>query len=146
MGCFLGSTLNGLGTRPVNYPFDRRTTGNKNPNLGLCIDYLGFNQGFFMAYSRAVSRFCFRLQSISTKFNTKTPFPLCTDSSSFIKSTSKPHLSSSSRCTSRLPLELSALITMMPLHSAIASACLKSGLLIESHSWGLVPQGISMPL
>ncbi|KAI3711608.1 hypothetical protein L1987_70147 [Smallanthus sonchifolius] len=99
-----------------------------------------------MAYSRAVSRLCLRLQSVSPKFNTKTSFPLCTDSSSFIKSASKPQISSSSRRTSRLPVELSALITMMPLHSAIASACLKSGLLIESHSWGLVPQGISMPL
>ncbi|KAM0020795.1 hypothetical protein Hdeb2414_s0025g00671001 [Helianthus debilis subsp. tardiflorus] len=49
-------------------------------------------------------------------------------------------------CCVRLPVELSALITMMPLHSAIASSCLKSGLLIDSHSWGLVPQGISMPL
>ncbi|KAK1413892.1 hypothetical protein QVD17_29629 [Tagetes erecta] len=101
-----------------------------------------------MAYSRAVSRLCFRLQSsTSPKFNSKSSFPSSTDSSSFIKSASKPQISSSScRHTSRLPVELSALITMMPLHSAIASSCLKSGLLIESHSWGLVPQGISMPL
>ncbi|KAF5776274.1 hypothetical protein HanRHA438_Chr12g0534001 [Helianthus annuus] len=89
--------------------------------------------------TRAVSRLCVRLQSISPKFNTK-PSP------SFINSASKTPISSSSRRTSRLPVELSALITMMPLHSAIASSCLKSGLLIDSHSWGLVPQGISMPL
>ncbi|KAK1417330.1 hypothetical protein QVD17_26457 [Tagetes erecta] len=99
-----------------------------------------------MAYSRTVSRLCFRLQSTSLKFNTKTPVSICTDSSSFIKSTFNAPISSSTRCTSRLPVELSALITMMPLHSAIASSCLKSGLLIESQSWGLVPQGISMPL
>ncbi|KAI3802913.1 hypothetical protein L1987_31060 [Smallanthus sonchifolius] len=80
------------------------------------------------------------------KFNTKTSVSLFTDSSSFIKSTSKPQISSSTRRTSRLPEELSALMTMMPLHTAIASSCLKSGLLMESQSWGLVPQGISMPL
>ncbi|KAF5788487.1 hypothetical protein HanXRQr2_Chr10g0464531 [Helianthus annuus] len=86
-----------------------------------------------MATSKAVTRLCFRLQSL--KFNPKSSL-----SSSFIQ------LSSSARITSRLPVELSALITMMPLHSAIASSCLKSGLLMESQSWGLVPQGISMPL
>ncbi|GJZ13098.1 hypothetical protein Tco_0548328 [Tanacetum coccineum] len=37
--------------------------------------------------------------------------------------------------------ELSALVTMLPLHSAIVSSCLKSRLLIESQSWGFVPQG-----
>ncbi|GJY52226.1 GDP-L-galactose phosphorylase 2 [Tanacetum coccineum] len=36
--------------------------------------------------------------------------------------------------------ELSALMTMLPLHSAIVSSCLKSGLLIESRSLGIVPQ------
>ncbi|XWS72558.1 hypothetical protein CRYUN_Cryun02cG0050100 [Craigia yunnanensis] len=47
---------------------------------------------------------------------------------------------------SRLPVELSCLISMMPLHSAVASARLRSFLAIESQSWGLIPQGISMPL
>ncbi|KAK8348899.1 hypothetical protein V6Z11_A06G109000 [Gossypium hirsutum] len=46
----------------------------------------------------------------------------------------------------RLPVELSCLISMMPLHSAVASARLRSFLAIESQSWGLIPQGISMPL
>ncbi|XP_076911582.1 uncharacterized protein LOC143569592 [Bidens hawaiensis] len=90
--------------------------------------------------TRAASRLCFRLQSLTPKFTTKS----CTDS--FMQSASKPQLSASSRRISRLPVQLGALITMMPLHTAVASACLKSGLLIESHSWGLVPQGISMPL
>ncbi|XVF48534.1 hypothetical protein PTKIN_Ptkin03bG0198400 [Pterospermum kingtungense] len=47
---------------------------------------------------------------------------------------------------SRLPVELSCLMSMMPLHSAVASARLRSFLAIESQSWGLIPQGISMPL
>ncbi|OVA20326.1 hypothetical protein BVC80_157g139 [Macleaya cordata] len=42
---------------------------------------------------------------------------------------------------SRLPLELSSLESMMPLHSAIASARLKSILSAESQSWGMIPQG-----
>ncbi|XP_071742327.1 uncharacterized protein [Rutidosis leptorrhynchoides] len=104
-----------------------------------------------MAYSsRAVSRLCSRFQSLSPKFNTsnKNFVSLSTDSSSpsFFKFTSNPQISSSFRRTSRLPVELSALITMLPLHSATASSCLKSGLSLESQSWGLVPQGISMPL
>ncbi|KVG81972.1 hypothetical protein Ccrd_026176 [Cynara cardunculus var. scolymus] len=97
-----------------------------------------------MASSRAVSRLCSRLHSLSPKFTTKRSPSLSLDSSSFVKSTSNPQVSSSSRRFSRLPVELSALITMMPLHSAIASACLKSGLSLESESWGLVPQEISM--
>ncbi|XWS70332.1 hypothetical protein CRYUN_Cryun03dG0039000 [Craigia yunnanensis] len=47
---------------------------------------------------------------------------------------------------SRLPLELSCLISMMPLHSAVASARLRSFLAIESQRWGLISQGISIPL
>ncbi|ESR64427.1 hypothetical protein CICLE_v10010763mg, partial [Citrus x clementina] len=42
---------------------------------------------------------------------------------------------------SRLPVELSSLESMLPLHSAIASARLKSSLPLECHCWGLVPQG-----
>ena len=41
----------------------------------------------------------------------------------------------------RLPVELSCLESMMPLHSAIASARLTSSLSIESKCWGLTPQG-----
>lgn len=44
----------------------------------------------------------------------------------------------------RLPVELSCLISMMPLHSAVASARLRSLLAVESHSWGLIPQGLSL--
>ncbi|VFQ77190.1 unnamed protein product [Cuscuta campestris] len=47
---------------------------------------------------------------------------------------------------SRLPVELSGVETMMPLHSALASARLNSNLSIESQSWCLAPQGKSMPL
>ena len=38
---------------------------------------------------------------------------------------------------------MSCLISMMPLHSAIASARLTSVLSVESQSWGLIPQGES---
>ncbi|XP_010249675.2 PREDICTED: uncharacterized protein LOC104592161 [Nelumbo nucifera] len=68
---------------------------------------------------------------------------------SSFKSSSQSQVSASAKRiygTSRLPLELSSLVSMMPLHSAIASARLRSSLSIESQSWGLIPQGISMPL
>ena len=41
----------------------------------------------------------------------------------------------------RLPLELSSVETMIPLHNAIASARLVSSLSTDSQSWSLVPQG-----
>ncbi|XP_022730182.1 uncharacterized protein LOC111285158 isoform X2 [Durio zibethinus] len=66
-----------------------------------------------------------------------------------LNSSSQPQVSSSVKRISgipRLPVELSCLISMMPLHSAVASARLRSFLAIESQSWGLIPQGISMPL
>ncbi|XP_044471838.1 protein NONRESPONDING TO OXYLIPINS 2, mitochondrial-like [Mangifera indica] len=63
-----------------------------------------------------------------------------------LKSSSQPLVSSSVKRISRLPVELSCLMSMMPLHSAVASARLRSFLSIDSQSWGLVPQGISMPL
>lgn len=47
---------------------------------------------------------------------------------------------------SRLPVELSCLISMLPSHSAIASARLQSLISIDSQSWGLVPQGLSLIL
>ncbi|KAI4377103.1 hypothetical protein MLD38_014788 [Melastoma candidum] len=50
------------------------------------------------------------------------------------------------RSISRLPVELSGAMSLMPLHTAIASSLLRSSLAVESWSWGLVPQGLSMPL
>ncbi|URE23261.1 hypothetical protein MUK42_07441 [Musa troglodytarum] len=38
------------------------------------------------------------------------------------------------------------LVSMLPLHAAVASARLNSLLSAEPQSWGWVPQGISMPL
>ncbi|RWW18827.1 hypothetical protein GW17_00017153 [Ensete ventricosum] len=47
-----------------------------------------------------------------------------------------------SSCTPRLPVSSHCLVSMLPLHSAIASARLRSVLAAESQRWGLVPQGI----
>ena len=44
----------------------------------------------------------------------------------------------------RLPVETSCLLAMFPLHNAIASARLQSLLSVDSQSWCLVPQGISL--
>ncbi|KAK6249072.1 hypothetical protein QUC31_020637 [Theobroma cacao] len=66
-----------------------------------------------------------------------------------LKPSSQSQVSSSvKRITgiSRLPVELSCLMSMMPLHSAVASARLRSFLAVESQSWGLISQGISLPL
>ncbi|XP_010915846.3 uncharacterized protein [Elaeis guineensis] len=49
-------------------------------------------------------------------------------------------------CIPRLSTCSSCLVSMLPLHSAIASARLRSVLSAESQSWGMIPQGISMPL
>ncbi|XP_038985017.1 uncharacterized protein LOC103696072 [Phoenix dactylifera] len=49
-------------------------------------------------------------------------------------------------CISRSATCSSCLVSMLPLHSAIASARLRSVLSAESQSWGMIPQGISMPL
>ncbi|CAN6201504.1 unnamed protein product [Urochloa humidicola] len=46
----------------------------------------------------------------------------------------------------RLPSVCGGLLTVMPLHSAVASARLRSAISPESQSWGVVPQGNSMPL
>ncbi|KAJ4808331.1 hypothetical protein LUZ62_020897 [Rhynchospora pubera] len=46
----------------------------------------------------------------------------------------------------RLPLMSAGLLSSLPLHSAIASCRLRSVLSAESQSWGLIPQGNSMPL
>ncbi|GAY48275.1 hypothetical protein CUMW_110470 [Citrus unshiu] len=56
-----------------------------------------------------------------------------------LKSSSLPQVSSSSvkRVSSRLPVELSCLISMLPSHSAIASARLQSLISTDSQSWGL---------
>ncbi|XP_038981421.1 uncharacterized protein LOC103706854 [Phoenix dactylifera] len=46
----------------------------------------------------------------------------------------------------RLRKDSSCLVSMLPLHSAIASARLRSVLSPVSQHWGWVPQGTSMPL
>ncbi|XP_059638143.1 protein NUCLEAR FUSION DEFECTIVE 6, mitochondrial-like [Cornus florida] len=96
-----------------------------------------------MASSTVLSRLSSRLQHVGIKLNKGS---LSADIS--LMKLSSQSASSARRISrmSRLPLELSSVESMMPLHSAIASARLTSSLSIESQSWGLIPQGISMPL
>ncbi|KAB2077455.1 hypothetical protein ES319_A06G101800v1 [Gossypium barbadense] len=109
-----------------------------------------------MAGSTILSRLSSsRLKALPVKLKSSKPVlptisPLKSSSRSQFSSASSSSSSSSSlkRISGipRLPVELSCLISMMPLHSAVASARLRSFLAIESQSWGLIPQGISMPL
>ncbi|CAL5215136.1 unnamed protein product [Lathyrus oleraceus] len=87
--------------------------------------------------SKAFSRLTSRLHSLLTK-----PSPLSSHLKPKLQSATLPRLS----FTSRLPVELGSLESMLPLYTAVASARLVSSLSIESIGWGLVPQGISMPL
>ncbi|XWS26321.1 hypothetical protein CRYUN_Cryun26dG0022000 [Craigia yunnanensis] len=99
----------------------------------------------------AVSTILSRLSSARLK---ALPFKLKSKNSmlptiSPLNSSSQSQVSSSVKRISgisRLPVELSCLISMMPLHIVVASARLRSFLAVESESWGLIPQGISMPL
>ncbi|XP_010500993.1 PREDICTED: uncharacterized protein LOC104778278 [Camelina sativa] len=94
-----------------------------------------------MACSRVLGRFSSRLkhlcQNLSNKNANVSSLP------SPIKSASPSSATCRLSRSSRLPVELSS---MIPLHSAIASSRLVSSLSIESKIWGLVPQGLSMPL
>uniref|UniRef100_A0A0E0LB83 Uncharacterized protein n=1 Tax=Oryza punctata TaxID=4537 RepID=A0A0E0LB83_ORYPU len=60
---------------------------------------------------------------------------------------SSPLLTASSRRASslhRLPSVCGGLLSVMPLHSAVASARLRSAISPESQSWGVVPQGVAL--
>ncbi|XP_068653547.1 uncharacterized protein [Aristolochia californica] len=90
------------------------------------------------ASARAHSLFC---RSGSNK--------MLTPEGSLCRSSSKSQIKLSENKISRisrLPSEVRCLVSMMPLHSAIASARLNSILSAESQSWGMIPQGLSMPL
>ncbi|KAG6739654.1 hypothetical protein POTOM_057267 [Populus tomentosa] len=96
-----------------------------------------------MASTKVVSRLSTRLQPFLFKLNKKS---LAAELSS-LKSSSLPTQVSVPATTrrlsrsSRLPLQLSCVESMLPLHSAVASARLISSLSSESDSWALVPQG-----
>ncbi|MED6145509.1 hypothetical protein PIB30_025979 [Stylosanthes scabra] len=82
--------------------------------------------------------------SCRMKLLSQTKLPKLPSSSSSSLSPSAPRIIT--RTTSRLPVELGSIGSMMPLHNAVASARLVSSLCTESQTWCLVPQGISMPL
>ncbi|MBA0810614.1 hypothetical protein Gohar_002586 [Gossypium harknessii] len=100
-----------------------------------------------MAGSTILSRLSSsRLKALPVKLKSSKPV---LPTISPLKSSSQSQFSSASSSSSsvkrisgisRLPVELSCLISMMPLHSAVASARLRSFLAIESQSWGLIPQ------
>ncbi|RVX17571.1 hypothetical protein CK203_003873 [Vitis vinifera] len=98
-----------------------------------------------MAASTVLSRLSCRSSSLALKFASRSTKP----SVSPLKSSSQSQVSASTKRTSRiprLPVQMSSLVSMMPLHSAIASARLTSVLSVESQSWGLIPQGESLYL
>ncbi|AET05252.2 hypothetical protein MTR_8g103300 [Medicago truncatula] len=89
---------------------------------------------------KALCRLSFRLQSLVHNTNTKQP-----SLSLHLNLKLKPQSATVPRVslTSRLPVELSSLESMLPFYSAVASARLVSSLSIESLGWGLVPQVIA---
>ncbi|KAM3013070.1 hypothetical protein FF2_025976 [Malus domestica] len=95
-----------------------------------------------MASCKVISRLSSRLQPFTRNRTNKSPASeLFQLKSSLLSAASAPVRRISG--LSRLPVELGS---MMPLHSTVASARLVSSLSIDSQNWGLVPQGISMPL
>ncbi|KAL0661570.1 hypothetical protein Bca4012_098407 [Brassica carinata] len=94
--------------------------------------------------SSKVCRLSSKIHSLTQKLSktnahvSSIPSPL----KSSLPSSATPRINRSTR----VPVELSSCVSLFPLHSAIASSRLVSSLSAESMSWGLVPQGISMPL
>ncbi|AEE33203.1 hypothetical protein AT1G55205 [Arabidopsis thaliana] len=94
-----------------------------------------------MASSSKICRLSSKIHSLTQKLS-KTNVHISSLPSP-IKSSSPSSATSRINQSFRLPVELSCCLSMLPLHSAIASARLISSLSVESKSWGLVPQGQS---
>ncbi|CAA2994162.1 Hypothetical predicted protein [Olea europaea subsp. europaea] len=92
-----------------------------------------------MASSRVLSRLSCRLQIGAMKLHKNSTI---STHPSLFKTASESSVNKRFSLFSRLPVELSCVETMIPLHSAIASARLRSSLSLESQKWGLVPQGL----
>ncbi|TYJ29952.1 hypothetical protein E1A91_A06G101700v1 [Gossypium mustelinum] len=91
-----------------------------------------------MAGSTILSRLSSsRLKALPVKLKSSKPV---LPTISPLKSSSQSQFSSASSSSS------SSLKRISGIPSAVASARLRSFLAIESQSWGLIPQGISMPL
>ncbi|KAK6919070.1 hypothetical protein RJ641_017492 [Dillenia turbinata] len=95
-----------------------------------------------MASLKCVCRLSSRLQGLFLKTSKSSLSPTTFSLSSSIFHPSAKRISR----ISRTPVELSCLESMMPLHSATASARLTSFLTTESHTWGVVPQGSAFTL
>ncbi|KAB2077454.1 hypothetical protein ES319_A06G101800v1 [Gossypium barbadense] len=93
-----------------------------------------------MAGSTILSRLSSsRLKALPVKLKSSKPV---LPTISPLKSSSRSQFSSASSSSS----SSSSLKRISGIPSAVASARLRSFLAIESQSWGLIPQGISMPL
>ncbi|TYI22552.1 hypothetical protein ES332_A06G111600v1 [Gossypium tomentosum] len=93
-----------------------------------------------MAGSTILSRLSSsRLKALPVKLKSSKPV---LPTISPLKSSSQSQFSSASSSSS----SSSSLKRISGIPSAVASARLRSFLAIESQSWGLIPQGISMPL
>ncbi|XVE85063.1 hypothetical protein DITRI_Ditri17bG0062300 [Diplodiscus trichospermus] len=62
------------------------------------------------------------------------------------KPTSASRFSLRKLTSSRLPVELGGAVTLMPLHSATASALFTSLLSLHNQSWGCLSEGFATPL
>ncbi|KAL5729186.1 hypothetical protein ACHQM5_002167 [Ranunculus cassubicifolius] len=76
-------------------------------------------------------------RAILSRLSTRSPSLKISNSP--LKCISQSQISDSTKRISRLPL--SSLLSMLPLHSQIASARLTSILSVESQCWGMIPQG-----
>ncbi|XP_021727021.1 protein NUCLEAR FUSION DEFECTIVE 6, chloroplastic/mitochondrial-like [Chenopodium quinoa] len=95
------------------------------------------------------------LQSSSVSATRNALSKLCgSNSSSFSGASKFPGFTSSSNprsfqklfTSSRIPVELGCAVSLMPLHSATASALFNSLLSLHAQSWGCLSEGFATPL
>ncbi|CAN0841148.1 hypothetical protein LINGRAHAP2_LOCUS3116 [Linum grandiflorum] len=95
-----------------------------------------------MASTKVISRLSSRLQPVAAfKLNKGSLAPQFPSLNSCLPPSPINVSAANLSRLSRLPVELSCVVSMLPLHSAIASARLISSLSVDSQTWTLVPQG-----